>query len=88
MEIRVDWQTQNTKENHKMGEFFPFTKKRLSENQEYKKRNILTNSRKPQGSVVAPILFLIYVSNIPDTPAEILSSQMTLHYFTGISPVS
>ena len=25
----------------------------------------------PHGSVVAPILFLIYVSNIPDTPAEI-----------------
>ena len=62
--IKVDWQTEQNQyreENHQMGEFFPLTKKRLRENQEYKKQEILTSSWRPQGSVVAPILFLIYV---------------------------
>ena len=41
----------------------------------------------PQGSVVAPILFLIYVSNIPETPAEIsqFADDFALFYSSNSS---
>ena len=54
-----------------MGELFPLTKKNLRKNQQYKKETFPPTAGVLQGSVVAPILFLIYVSNIPETPAEI-----------------
>ena len=47
-----------------------------------------TTAEVPQGSVVVHILFLIYVSNIPKTPAEVSQLQIILHFFTGQSPVS
>ena len=68
-----------------MCEFFPLKKKRLRKNQEYKSETFSPTTGVAQGSVVAPMLFLIFISNIPDTPAEI--SQITFHYFSCLSPV-
>ena len=47
--VILDVESQNTEENNQMGEFFPHTKKHLRGNQEYKKRELLTNSRVPPG---------------------------------------
>ena len=54
-----------------MGEFFPLTKKHLRKIKNTRSETFSPTAGVPQGSVVAPILFVIYVSNIPETPTEI-----------------
>ena len=42
----------------------------------------------PQGSVVAPIMFSNYVSNIPETPEEFSQFADYFAFFTRQSPVN
>ena len=42
----------------------------------------------PQGSVVAPILFLIYFANIPETSVEISQFADDIAFFTGQKSVN
>ena len=72
-----------------MGEFLPLTKKFYVKIKYTRSEKFSPTAGVPWGSVVAPILFQIYVSNIPETPAEIsqFADDFALFYRSNSSPL-